>query len=66
MKGMQHSIHKPYSARLSEKYAGIEITYDEDPIMVVPIKKHGEQMLHTTIVNALNGAFLCGALSQHM
>lgn len=50
-------IPRPYTAQLSDKYPGIEILYEEDPILLLPLQSN-----FTNIVKALNGAFMMGVI----
>lgn len=52
-------IPKPYTCELSKKYPGIEIQYEGDSMFLCPLNSNN---LHNKIKDALNGAFLMGAL----
>jgi len=51
------NIPKPYKAKNSKNYSGIDIIYDERVMFTLP---NGYGNLYMIIVSALNGAFLEG------
>lgn len=52
---------KPYTCGLSKKYPGIDILFEETPILAVQMTQN---KIHEKIVRALNGAYLEGYLQK--
>jgi len=48
---------KPYTYKLSKRYLGIDIIFDDTPILAVQLTSN---KIHQRIVDALNGAYLQG------
>lgn len=51
------NIPKPYKAKLSEKYSGVDIIYDDFVLFTIPLF---HSFLYKTFIGALNGAFFEG------